>query len=350
MIRRSILLSSAAMFCASEAQSADAVVVADPEPFNYVEVCDAFGAGYFYLPGTETCLKIGGRVRFDLQVADSLTLYSAHGWKTRSRGELYLDTASDTEWGPFKTNTVMRYDFDGTYNDGVHTVPKLGAASISLAGFQVGLADSIFTSFPGYAGDVLSDGVVSYGPFEVNQINYIYDQGSGLRLAVGLEADEALEGSEIVNGDDYISNIAAGVGYKTEVMGVTLVGGYDERRDEGAIKARLDGAVGALSAFVMAAWSSSGDAVNNYAPGDSSGAAWGDWAAWAGIGYQLSDELKTNVQVSRSDNDAFGAAANIKWFPTQGVLVQPEISYTSFDHDDLSGHQWNAFMRVQRTF
>ena len=62
---KSLLLGSAAALAAvSGAQAADAIVAAEPEPMEYVRVCDAFGTGYFYIPGTETCLKIGGYVRF----------------------------------------------------------------------------------------------------------------------------------------------------------------------------------------------------------------------------------------------------------------------------------------------
>jgi hypothetical protein len=35
------------------------------KPVEYLKVCDVYGAGYFYIPGTDTCLKIGGYVRFD---------------------------------------------------------------------------------------------------------------------------------------------------------------------------------------------------------------------------------------------------------------------------------------------
>jgi hypothetical protein len=57
---KSLLLGSAAALAAvSGAQAADAIVAAEPEPMEYVRVCDAFGTGYFYIPGTETCLKIG---------------------------------------------------------------------------------------------------------------------------------------------------------------------------------------------------------------------------------------------------------------------------------------------------
>ena len=51
--------SAAALFVVSGARAADATVVAEPEPVEYVRVCDAYGAGFFYIPGTETCLKVG---------------------------------------------------------------------------------------------------------------------------------------------------------------------------------------------------------------------------------------------------------------------------------------------------
>ncbi|MGO4832748.1 porin, partial [Rhizobiaceae sp. 2RAB30] len=46
---KSLLLGSAAALVAvSGAQAADAVVVAEPEPVEYVRVCDTFGTGFFY--------------------------------------------------------------------------------------------------------------------------------------------------------------------------------------------------------------------------------------------------------------------------------------------------------------
>ncbi|MGE3245791.1 MAG: porin, partial [Beijerinckiaceae bacterium] len=33
---------------------------------EYVKICDVYGRGFYYIPGTNTCLKVGGRVRFEL--------------------------------------------------------------------------------------------------------------------------------------------------------------------------------------------------------------------------------------------------------------------------------------------
>ena len=61
---KTLLLSSAAAFAVvGGAQAADLSVA---EPVDYVKVCDAFGAGYWYIPGTDTCIKIGGLTRMDI--------------------------------------------------------------------------------------------------------------------------------------------------------------------------------------------------------------------------------------------------------------------------------------------
>ncbi|MEO1142504.1 MAG: porin, partial [Pseudomonadota bacterium] len=61
-IKSLLLGSAAAMVAVSGAQAADAIVV-EPEPVEYVRVCDAYGSGFFFIPGTETCIRLGGFVR-----------------------------------------------------------------------------------------------------------------------------------------------------------------------------------------------------------------------------------------------------------------------------------------------
>jgi hypothetical protein len=371
---KSLLLGfAAALAVVSGAQAADAIVAAEPEPAEYVKVCDAFGTGYFYIPGTETCLKIGGRVRFDVAAADSYSPlgnidasqsedgFNDDGWFTRSRAELYLDTATDSEYGALKTNIIARFDFDGTYNDGGHTNTKLIAANITLGGLLVGLADSQYSSFTGYAGDIINDDVISYGGFEVNQITYNFDGGNGFTAVVSLQDDRTTSSYIDANGNGvfdagevsydsgsgYMPDVVAGIGYATDAFGIKLVGGYDESVEEGGIKARLDGKFGGVEAFVMAGYNTDGDFRNEFAGWD------GDWAVWGGLGYQVSDTTKVNVQLAYDDGETFAAAANVKFQPVSGFLIQPEVTYTKFgdaraigDDDD----QWNGMLRIQRTF
>jgi hypothetical protein len=64
---KSLLLGAACAISMAGAASAADLPVA--EPVEYVRVCDAFGAGFFFIPGTDTCLRISGFVRVDTWVA-----------------------------------------------------------------------------------------------------------------------------------------------------------------------------------------------------------------------------------------------------------------------------------------
>ncbi len=67
---KTLFLGTAAAFAvAGGAQAADLALAV--EPVDYVKVCDAFGTGYYYIPGTDTCLKIGGYVQMDVWFYDN---------------------------------------------------------------------------------------------------------------------------------------------------------------------------------------------------------------------------------------------------------------------------------------
>jgi len=84
-IKSLLIGSAAALAVVSGAQAADAVVAAEPEPMEYVRVCDAYGTGYFYIPGTETCLKVGGILRFEKYFEDAMVSKDYYVWHTRAR-------------------------------------------------------------------------------------------------------------------------------------------------------------------------------------------------------------------------------------------------------------------------
>ena len=69
-IKSLLLGSAAALVAVTGARAADAVVIAEPEPVEYVRVCDTYGTGFYYIPGTEICIKIGGYVRYDIGAGD----------------------------------------------------------------------------------------------------------------------------------------------------------------------------------------------------------------------------------------------------------------------------------------
>src|SRR5438876_394059 len=62
-IKGLFLASAAALVVASGAQAADMPVKA--MPVQYVKICDLYGAGFYHIPGTETCIRVGGYIRAD---------------------------------------------------------------------------------------------------------------------------------------------------------------------------------------------------------------------------------------------------------------------------------------------
>ncbi|MBB3425692.1 hypothetical protein FHT85_002679 [Rhizobium sp. BK312] len=346
---KSLLLGSAAALAAvSGAHAADAIVAAEPEPLEYVRICDAYGAGYFFIPGTETCLKIGGKVRTEGKWYDAYSPDTHFGTLWHTRAELQLQTATDTEYGPLKTNTELRWD----WNDGGATATNLLHASISLGGFTVGKEDSQFNVFTGYAGDVINDDVIADGPYELNQITYNYDAGNGFTAVISVEDSNSGKGATGANGEDstnhYIPDVVAGAGYKAGGWSFKVVGGYDSIVEEGAIKARVDADFGVFDAFLMGGWNTDGKKLNKYAPGDSIGQSWGDWAVWGGVGVPVNEKLKWNLQLAYTDNKTFSATTNVKWKPVKNLLIEPEVTYTNWD--SINKDQWAGILRFERSF
>ncbi|HEY7458119.1 MAG TPA: porin, partial [Xanthobacteraceae bacterium] len=80
-VTKSLLLGAAAGLVAlSGAQAADLPVKA--KPVEYVKICSAYGAGFYYIPGTDICLRVGGYVFAEFgakATAANASIYSAAG-------------------------------------------------------------------------------------------------------------------------------------------------------------------------------------------------------------------------------------------------------------------------------
>src|SRR5215217_6380479 len=75
LVKSLLLGSAAALVAGAGAQAAD-LPARKAAPVEYVRVCDAYGAGFFFIPGTDTCIKVGGRVRADYAFSAAQTIYS----------------------------------------------------------------------------------------------------------------------------------------------------------------------------------------------------------------------------------------------------------------------------------
>ena len=392
-IKSLLLGSAAALVAVSGARAADAVVVAEPEPVEYVRVCDVYGTGFYYMPGTETCLKVSGYMRYDIGVGDLFQLttidkkdFAETGevnindtYYKRARFALRLDARTETELGTLRAYTQLNFQWDtnqgvgdpGFDNAGLPTIEtsdeggeiSINHAYLELGGFLIGKTDSLFTSFTDYAGTVINDDfAVPFGPYDTHTIQYKFDAGNGFTAAIALEEgnsdDDAFfpddtDGDGVVDDvvaiddaytlDDYVPHVVAGVGYTGGWGSIRAVGAYDAVWEEFAAKVKLDvKATEALSLFVMAGYKSSEDFSFTNDAGTTiefDGPNWygnwgGDWAIWGGGRYVLSPKAAINVQLAYDEFENFSAVANVDYELVPGFTITPEIAYAdNFDED-----------------
>jgi hypothetical protein len=358
---KSLLIGSAAALVAvSGARAADAVV-AEPEAVEYVRVCDAYGKGYFYIPGTETCLKIGGYVRYDVGVGDLFAVSADLGEDTyfkQARASFQLSTASETDLGTLRTFVETRWQWNTVDEDTGYTTGSefsLNFAYIELGGLRIGKDESFFTTFTGYAGGVINDTILGdvggfggYGPFDTNLISYSY-ANNGLSFGIALEQGDDSPGWGI---DDYMPHVVAGAGYETDAFSVKGVVGYDTRDGigEGGWAAKLRGDVNfgdKASVFAMIMYGENSSGYTVWSNGDF------DENTLSVIGggtFNASEKLALNAQIQWTDggssDDNWSVVANAAYTIVPGLVITPEVAYVDTGADDAFG----GYLRFERSF
>ncbi|RWM18101.1 MAG: porin [Mesorhizobium sp.] len=389
-IKSLLLGSAAALIAVSGARAADAVTVAEPEPAEYVKICDVYGAGYFYIPGTETCLRIGGYIRYDAGVGDVGSFDGARSgdvrtgkdqgtWEKNTRFTLKTWTGQETELGTLKTYTEMRMNF-GNHN--ADTAPYVNAAGnknfdlhfayVQLGGLRVGLDESAFDTFIGYAGNVIQDTLVPYGGFQTNEIQYYFDAGNGFSAVVSLEegsgaGTDGFYGAGTI--DSYVPHVVGGVKWTQGWGAITGVVGYDSNYEYVSGKVRADVNVNdALSLFIMGGFASEGKLNDtSLIPGtvDAGGRGFykpwgGKWAVWGGGTYKFNEKASFNAQISYDDWKNLGVAANVAYTLVPGFTVTAEVDYLhAGEFNDVGFSNWTnankknsvgGILRFQRDF
>ncbi|WP_315919539.1 porin [Mesorhizobium sp. SP-1A] len=372
-IKSLLLGSAAALVAVSGARAADAVVVAEPEPAEYVRICDVYGAGYFYIPGTETCLRVGGYIRYDAgfgdvgakggrNTVDVLNGDDQHSWNKLTRFALRTYTGQETELGTLKTFTETRFNFK---NGGTEVDAHF--AWIQLGGLRIGADETAYDTFIGYAGNVVNDTLIPYGVKETNLISYTFDAGSGFSALVSLEQGSGKAsrvtrpGDTWVSADNtidsYVPHVVGGAKYKGDWGSITGVVAYNSNFEEWAGKIRLDvKASSDLSLFVMGGYGSDKHIDRNfYKP-------WGgNWAVWGGGTYKVNEKAAFNAQVSYDDNKTLAVAANVAYTIVPGFTITPELDFVregNWGKADYLGswtkadrkNSWGGIVRFQRSF
>ncbi|WGR91052.1 porin [Bradyrhizobium sp. ISRA443] len=212
MVKSLILGSAAALVAVGGAQAADLPVKA--KAIEYVKVCSLYGPGFYYIPGTDTCIKLGGYLRVDVLantnssdtgntgLPASANNRFTNGYTWRSREDLNIDTRTATEYGVLRTFfdatfTWTSGSFAGagngttTYSGDAVAGGSLGVyyAFIQFAGFTIGKAVSQFSApWANYPGNNF-DGLVGGGGTitGVNQFTYTAQFGNGVSLSLSAQ-------------------------------------------------------------------------------------------------------------------------------------------------------------------
>ncbi|WP_431015415.1 porin [Bradyrhizobium pachyrhizi] len=236
MVKRLVLGSAAGLVSIGGVQAADLPVKA--KAVEYVRICSLYGAGFYYIPGSDTCIKLGGYARADVVVnsnSDNTGNVSGPGgaknrftnaYTWRARENLSIDTRTATEYGVLRTFAELTFTWttdsyagigggatayapigtvSGPYNANGGNVAygTLGVyhAFIQFAGFTMGKAVSQFsapwTNFPGNNFDGLVGG--GGGVTGVNQFSYTADFGSGMSLALSAQDQTAYYQAGVLN-------------------------------------------------------------------------------------------------------------------------------------------------------
>jgi hypothetical protein len=216
-VKRVLLASAAGLFAATGVQAADLAVKA--KPVEYVKVCNLYGAGFWYIPGTDTCIKVGGFLRMEVnfngdgggqEAGISSSAGQFNGAGTRATGQMSFrerslssfDARTQTEYG------TLRSYFDigqytqlnlGTAGGTATTNPPTGAAFsaitvyntrafVQFAGMTAGrmrsFFDMVFLSAYINAGNKYSGDSSAFG---VTGFAYTWQFGGGLSASLSLE-------------------------------------------------------------------------------------------------------------------------------------------------------------------
>ncbi|OOG66870.1 hypothetical protein B0E45_23870 [Sinorhizobium sp. A49] len=343
---KSLLLGSAAALAAvSGAQAADAIVAAEPEPMEYVRVCDAFGTGYFYIPGTETCLKISGFIRvqgdFGRDAADNKwenPLQSTSDWDVFSRAYLAFDAKSDTEYGTLTGFFAAEFNADADSDDGDSLI-DVDEAYIQLGGLKAGFFYSWWDKGLNGETDTLGNNT------EFNSIAYLYDGGS---FQAGISVDELEAATTKANGVGVAGIVSASVGG----VSFDLLGGFDTELEEGAIRGLLSADLGPGTFQIAGIWASNPNAY------------WDDseWTVAASYAFKATDKFKItpgaqyygdlqNGNDFDSGLDKWTAGVTLDYAITEGLASRLSVQYE--DRDTVGGgseDQVKGFLRLQRDF
>ncbi|MBL0914484.1 MAG: porin [Sphingopyxis sp.] len=204
---KSLILGTAVAFAATAvAPAADLPVKA--KPVSYVKICPQYGPGFYYIPGTDICLKVGGLLLAEVgyNARSATPVLNAYEGTTiepfrndvnwRTRAYVALDARQNTAYGVLRTYLYGGFEYV-TGNHGLNG-SVVNAAGVSGNGGSGGFMQFAFVQFAGFTAGIATsffDFAPSYMPLGVaavpwnwnNLIAYTARFGNGVSATISIE-------------------------------------------------------------------------------------------------------------------------------------------------------------------
>jgi hypothetical protein len=313
MVKSLLLGSAAGLVAIAGAQAADLPVKA--KPVQYVKICSLYGVGFYYIPGTDMCIKVGGWARFETGTGYNGSFTSEFfdnnpnnrntiNFHYRVKGTATFDARDQTEYGTVRSYIALGISTNDTYAP-TGTANYANRWFIQWAGFTLGKATSFYDFYSIGAnqyGFVTASSDSGDGGWEV--VAYTANFGNGLSASLSAEEQRTMR---LVN-----TNVSSGVAF-----GATAGNYAAMQMPDFVANLRVDQAWG--SAQIMGAIHEIN--ANYYTPGAE------------GSGYP-------------SDATGFAVGAGIKLNAPMighGDYLQAEVDYTegASRYSNMTAFQWD---------
>jgi len=409
MNMKGVVLGVAGALAVTGAQAAD--LPAAPEPVDYVRVCDAFGTGFLYVPGTETCFQIRGRVRADYRTAFfggpgisgmSYDRESNPAYNFYARGYVYSDSRTNTEFGLLRTYTQLEFTTQTIRGTGTST--SLDQAYIQFGGLTAGKYYSFFNFQTGTVYGATFE--AAWSDYNTVGAAYTFAFGNGFSASLSIEDSSfsrAGGGTQTIIGGtnsgakmpDIVANLRVDQGWGSaqimgalhEVRNMAVGGGTRDKNEMGfgvgggvtvnlpmlaegdTISLQTAFTKGYLAGATPNAWATGGagprDARYNVVRNKLELAE--AWSIAANMQHFWTPQISSSIAASylsvwnlgkRFDYDNWDVQGTIQYTPVAGLAIGAELEYKLSDPSSSKNNRGNSetkdslvgMLRVQRDF
>lgn len=326
---------------------------------EYIRTCESYEEGFFRVSEDGMCVRLGGTLRHDITAGhdiDDGTRY--RHLQSKTKFFLEIDSRADTELGVLKSYGELEFAF----TDGEDKGADISDLYIELGGLKIGYSDSIYETWFDWDNGAINDDTVNYSGDMTPVISFTKNLNNGFSYTIGAEIGAETDLSFVSADDDniriqvdethdyritgYMPHVVGGIKYEAERGTVTIAAGYDAKIREVGIKGRLDYRLtDAIGVFTMLGYQTNGEKRNYYGNWN------GNYAVWAGFFTEINSRTIFNFQVAYEDAGTWAMAGDFNFSVLPGLVVTPEINYTSFSEKrSLHREALGGMLRIKHIF